>query len=72
MKPTIVLVHGAFAESSSWNYVIDSLGSEGHPVIAAANPLRGSGQSDAAAVERPRPHHRRASGARRVTPTASR
>jgi pimeloyl-ACP methyl ester carboxylesterase len=41
MKPTIVLVHGAFAESASWNDVIDSLAGTGHPVIAAANPLRG-------------------------------
>jgi pimeloyl-ACP methyl ester carboxylesterase len=40
MKPTIVLVQGAFAESSSWNDVIDSLQSAGHSVIAAANPLR--------------------------------
>lgn len=40
MKPTIVLVHGAFAESSSWNAVIDALEGAGHPVIAAANPLR--------------------------------
>jgi pimeloyl-ACP methyl ester carboxylesterase len=40
MKPTIVLVHGAFADGSSWDYVIDSLESAGHPVIAAANPLR--------------------------------
>jgi pimeloyl-ACP methyl ester carboxylesterase len=40
MKPTIVLVHGAFAESASWNKVIDSLSGAGHPVIAAANPLR--------------------------------
>lgn len=40
MKPTIVLVHGAFAESGSWNQVIDVLESEGHAVIAAANPLR--------------------------------
>ena len=40
MKPTIVLVHGAFAESASWDGVIDSLGSAGHRVIAAANPLR--------------------------------
>jgi pimeloyl-ACP methyl ester carboxylesterase len=40
MRPTIVLVHGAFADSSSWDYVIDSLDSAGHPVIAAANPLR--------------------------------
>ena len=41
MKPTIVLVHGAFAESASWDRVIDSLSGAGHRVIAAANPLRG-------------------------------
>jgi pimeloyl-ACP methyl ester carboxylesterase len=40
MKPTIVLVHGAFAESASWDSVIDPLLEAGHPVIAAANPLR--------------------------------
>jgi pimeloyl-ACP methyl ester carboxylesterase len=40
MKPTIVLVHGAFAESASWDGVIDSLRGAGHPVIATANPLR--------------------------------
>ncbi len=40
MKPTIILVHGAFAESASWNNVIDALADTGHPVIAAANPLR--------------------------------
>jgi pimeloyl-ACP methyl ester carboxylesterase len=40
MKPTIVLVHGAFAESASWGGVIDPLLETGHPVIAAANPLR--------------------------------
>jgi len=39
--PTIVLVHGAFAESSSWNGVAERLHAAGHPVIAAANPLRG-------------------------------
>jgi pimeloyl-ACP methyl ester carboxylesterase len=49
MPPTIVLVHGAFAESASWDRVIDPLMSAGHPVIAAANPLRGLA-SDAAAV----------------------
>lgn len=49
MKPTVVLVHGAFAESSSWNRVIDALLSHGHPVVAVANPLRGVVQ-DAAAV----------------------
>ncbi|MDQ3822356.1 MAG: alpha/beta hydrolase, partial [Actinomycetota bacterium] len=40
MKPTIVLVHGAFAESASWERVIDPLLEAGQPVIAAANPLR--------------------------------
>ena len=49
MKPTIVLVHGAFAESASWSNVVDSLGSAGHRVVAAANPLRGLA-ADAAAV----------------------
>lgn len=41
MPPTIVLIHGAFAESASWNGVIDPLLAAGHDVIAAANPLRG-------------------------------
>jgi pimeloyl-ACP methyl ester carboxylesterase len=49
VKPTIVLVHGAFADSSSWDGVIDPLRDAGYPVIAAANPLR-SLASDAAAV----------------------
>jgi len=49
MHPTIVLVHGAFAESASWDGVIDPLVEAGHPVIAVANPLRGLA-SDAAAV----------------------
>jgi pimeloyl-ACP methyl ester carboxylesterase len=40
MQPTIVLVHGAFAESAGWNRVIDPLLDTGHRVIAAANPLR--------------------------------
>ncbi len=40
-KPTVVLVHGAFAESSSWNGVISLLLDEGFPVVAAAVPLRG-------------------------------
>jgi pimeloyl-ACP methyl ester carboxylesterase len=49
VNPTIVLVHGAFAESSSWDGVVERLEAAGHPVIAAANPLR-SLASDAAAV----------------------
>ena len=39
--PTIVLVHGAFAESASWNGVIADLHHRGYTVIAVANPLRG-------------------------------
>ena len=39
-KPTIVLVHGAFADSSSWYGVIPILQKDGYAVIAAANPLR--------------------------------
>jgi pimeloyl-ACP methyl ester carboxylesterase len=49
MSHTIVLVHGAFAESSSWDRVIDPLVAEGHRVVAAANPLRGLA-TDAASV----------------------
>jgi pimeloyl-ACP methyl ester carboxylesterase len=49
LKPTIVLVHGAFAESASWNSVIDALVGAGFPVIAAANPLRDLA-ADAASV----------------------
>lgn len=39
-KPTIVLVHGAFAESASWNGVIEKLHEHGVTTIAVANPLR--------------------------------
>jgi pimeloyl-ACP methyl ester carboxylesterase len=49
MSPTIVLVHGAFAESASWGRVIEPLAAEGHRVVPVANPLRGLA-SDAAAV----------------------
>ncbi|WP_369252982.1 alpha/beta fold hydrolase [Geodermatophilus amargosae] len=45
-KQTIVLVHGAYADSSSWNGSISALRRAGHPVVAAANPLRGL-ESDA-------------------------
>jgi pimeloyl-ACP methyl ester carboxylesterase len=37
---TVVLVHGAFAESSSWNDVAAELAGRGHRVIAYATPLR--------------------------------
>ncbi|MFI7080165.1 alpha/beta fold hydrolase [Micromonospora sp. NPDC049903] len=49
MKPTIVLIHGAFADSASWNGVISRLQAAGHRTIAAGNPLR-SLSGDAAAV----------------------
>jgi pimeloyl-ACP methyl ester carboxylesterase len=39
-KPTVVLVHGAFAESASWNGVIERLQGQGIDCVAAANPLR--------------------------------
>jgi len=38
---TVVLVHGAFADGSSWNGVIDRLQASGLEVMAPANPLRG-------------------------------
>ncbi|GAA4028537.1 alpha/beta fold hydrolase [Streptomyces plumbiresistens] len=40
-KPTIVLVHGAFADASGWSRVIERLTRDGHSVIAPPNPLRG-------------------------------
>ncbi|MFF5497887.1 alpha/beta fold hydrolase [Streptomyces aquilus] len=39
-KPTVVLVHGAFADSTSWNDVIRRLRDDHYPVVAVANPLR--------------------------------
>jgi pimeloyl-ACP methyl ester carboxylesterase len=38
---TVVLVHGAFADASSWNGVVDRLLANGVQVVAPANPLRG-------------------------------
>ncbi len=40
-SPTVVLVHGAFADASSWNGVIERLQEKGVQVTAPANPLRG-------------------------------
>jgi pimeloyl-ACP methyl ester carboxylesterase len=40
-SPTVVLVHGAFADGSSWNGVIERLRAKGVKVTAPANPLRG-------------------------------
>jgi hypothetical protein len=39
--PTVVLVHGAFADASSWTGVIERLQAKGVSVTAPANPLRG-------------------------------
>ena len=40
-SPTVVLVHGAFADASSWNGVIERLQAKGVQAKAPANPLRG-------------------------------
>ena len=40
-KPTIVLVHGAWADSSGWNPVMERLRHDGYPVRAIADPLQG-------------------------------
>ena len=40
-RPTVVLVHGAFADSSSWTGVVERLHAEGVRVTSASNPLRG-------------------------------
>ena len=40
-KPSIVLVHGAWADGSSWSGVIQRLQEQGYTVYAPANPLRG-------------------------------
>jgi dienelactone hydrolase len=39
-RPTVVLVHGAFAESASWNDVICRLQDQGYTAIAAATITR--------------------------------
>lgn len=51
MKPTIILVHGAFADGSSWSKVIPMLQSKGYDVVAVQNPLT-SLADDAAATKR--------------------
>ena len=49
-QPTVVLVHGAFAASASWNGVLSRLQDAGLDAIAVANPLR-SLSGDAAHVK---------------------
>src|SRR5439155_19420405 len=39
--PTVVLVHGGFADASYWTPVIQELQARGLPVLAPPNPLRG-------------------------------
>lgn len=48
-NPAIVLVHGAWADSSCWNDVVGRLQAGGHTVYAPPNPLR-SLAADAASV----------------------
>lgn len=50
-RPTVVLVHGAFADESSWDGVAADLAARGYPVVTADNPLRGPAY-DAASVRR--------------------
>ena len=48
-KPTIVLVHGAWADGSSWNQVTQRLQRAGYQVLVPPNPLR-SLSGDAASI----------------------
>lgn len=50
VRPTIVLVHGAFADATSWDDVAAELRADGYRVVVPDNPLRGPG-SDAAVIE---------------------
>jgi pimeloyl-ACP methyl ester carboxylesterase len=46
-KPTIVLVHGAWADASGFDAEISALSAQGYPVVTIANPLRGlTGDAD--------------------------
>ncbi|MEV7403443.1 alpha/beta fold hydrolase [Streptomyces sp. NPDC091267] len=51
VRPTVVLVHGAFADASSWNGVAERLQSRGYAVVAPANPLRGLAGDAASTAE---------------------
>src|SRR5215475_160670 len=48
-KPTVVLLHGDWADASGWSGVISRLQDDGYPVVAPPNPLR-SLSGDAAYV----------------------
>src|SRR6516165_10730271 len=51
MKPTIIFVHGLWADGSSWNKVIPSLLDRGYPVVCVQNPTT-SLEDDVAATRR--------------------
>ena len=57
-KPTIVLVHGAWADTSSWDGVIQRLQADGYTVYAPPNPLQGLAY-DPAYLARLPAHHLR-------------
>lgn len=50
-KPTIIFVHGLWADGSCWNTVIENLQAEGYEVISAQNPTT-SLEDDVAATKR--------------------
>ncbi|WP_042698836.1 alpha/beta fold hydrolase, partial [Azospirillum sp. B506] len=50
-NPTVILVHGAFADGSSWGRVIPRLQAEGFGAVAVQNPLV-SLEDDVAHVQR--------------------
>ena len=49
VKPTVVLVHGAWADAAGWTPEVERLQAAGYPVVAPPNPLRGLA-SDAAYI----------------------
>jgi len=59
--PTIVLVHGGFADASFWTPVIQELQGRGLPVLAPPNPLRDWPEGFPCAAEAAPPRRRRTS-----------
>jgi pimeloyl-ACP methyl ester carboxylesterase len=49
--PTIVLVHGAFADSSGWRPLVDALADDELTILAPPNPLRGMTGGDGASLK---------------------
>ena len=68
-KPTIVLVHGAWADSSSWSEVVRRLQARDDMVDVPPNPLRGLA-SDSAYLASFNTHHTAARSSWSGTPTA--